>query len=293
MLRREETILVVGASGRSGGLVARELNRRGATVRALVRDDADADAAHANGATEIAVGDLRDADSLDEALRDIRGVYHVGPPFVPDEAKLGLRMVDAACRARVAKFVFSAVIHPGNGLSNHASKLPVVAAILKSGLDYTILYPATLFQNFAGAWPTIARTGVFAEPYAAGARLARVDYRDVADVVADAFDGSRLAHGSFELAADGMPDREEIAGLMAEVLGKPISVETPSFADWAALAHLPLDERQLGELEKVYRSYSLHGSPGNSLTLRAILRREPRTLQRYFAELADADSRAR
>ncbi|WP_407176739.1 NmrA family NAD(P)-binding protein [Bradyrhizobium sp. STM 3562] len=285
-----KSILVVGASGRSGGLVAQELAKRDFTVKALVRDHAGEHRARANGATEVAIGDLRNSATLDKALDGVYGVYHVGPPFVADEAELGVAMVEAARRAKVGKFVFSSVIHPANGLANHTSKLPVEAAILKSGLDFTILYPATLFQNFAAGWKTIAQTGVFAEPYGKEVRLARVDYRDVAEVVAIAFLDRRLSHGSFELAADGMPDRGEIARLMSEVLGKLISVAVPSFQSWAAQAQLPFDERQLRELERVYESYSLYGSPGNSLTLRAILGREPRALKEYFQQLAVANA---
>lgn len=286
MTDERKTILVVGALGRSGGFVARSLSVQGFAVRALIRTQGSAPKAMANGAAAIAIGDLRDAASLDAALDGVYGVYHVGPPFAADEAEMGIAMVQAAKRAKIRKFVFSAVIHPANGLSNHASKLPVEENILKSNLDYTILYPATHFQNFAAGWSAIANSGVYAEPYRPEARLARVDYRDVADVVAQAFLDDRLSYGSFELAADGLPDRTQIAALMTETLGRPVAVATPDFAQWAEALALPLNAAQLKELEKVYESYSDYGSPGNSLTLRAILGRAPRTLKGYFAELA-------
>ncbi|PLP60458.1 epimerase [Mesorhizobium loti] len=283
-----KTILVVGASGRSGGYVAAELARRGVVVRALVRNTAAAQAARANGASEIASGDLRDTESLDGALKGVHGVYHVGPPFVADEPALGTAMVDAARRARVGKFVFSSVIHPANGLANHASKLPVEEALLRSNLDYTILYPATLFQNIAPAWQAVIRNGLFAEPFSNTARLARVDYHDVAEVAAEALTGDRLAYGSFELAADGMHNRIEIAALMSALLGRPIEPVELSFKEWKAVAMPPFEGEALAQLERVFESYTAFGSAGNSLTLRAILGREPRTLRRYLEELATA-----
>jgi uncharacterized protein YbjT (DUF2867 family) len=284
----ERTVLVVGASGRSGGLVAAELARRGVTVRALVRNAAATETARANGATEIALGDLRDLDSLKAALQDVEGVYHVGPPFVTDEAELGISIVEAARRAGIRKFVFSSVIHPANGLANHASKLPVEQAILRANLDYTILYPATLFQNMAEAWKGAAKTGVFAEPFAKAARLARVDYRDVAEVAAEALTSDRLAYGAFELAADGMYNRFEIAGMMSVALGRSVEAAEVTFEQWAAIAKPPFQGEQLAQLERVFQSYSDFGSAGNSLTLRAILGRQPRTLHQFFAELAAA-----
>src|SRR5919109_791911 len=198
-------ILVIGAAGRTGGLVAQELARRGADVRALLRNRNAAAAAQANGASEIIIGDLRDPDSLKEAVAGADGVFHIGPAFAPDESEMGTAMVEAARRAGVRKFVFSSVIHPNNArLANHASKLPVEEAILMSRMEYTILYPATFYQNIAPAWEAIIRTGVFAEPFPKSVKLARVDYRDVAEVAAEALMGDRLAYGSFELCAGQM-----------------------------------------------------------------------------------------
>ncbi|HEV2504706.1 MAG TPA: NmrA family NAD(P)-binding protein [Mesorhizobium sp.] len=284
-----KTVLVVGASGRSGGYVAAELARRDIIVRALVRNEAAARAARKNGALEIVDGDLRDAGSLDGALMGVHGVYHVGPPFVADEPALGIAMVDAAKRAGIGKFVFSSVIHPANGLANHASKLPVEEALLRSGLDYTILYPATLFQNIAPAWQAVVRNGIFAEPFSNTVRLARVDYRDVAEVAAEALTGDRLAYGSFELAADGMHNRIEIAALMSALLGRAIEPVELSFEAWAAIAKPPFEGDALAQLARVFESYTEFGSAGNSLTLRAILGQEPRTLRQYFEELAAID----
>jgi uncharacterized protein YbjT (DUF2867 family) len=288
---KKQTVLVVGASGRSGGFAAGALARRGVTVRALVRSESAGEIARANGASEIAIGDLRDSNSLKSALQNIDGVYHVGPPFVADEAELGTAMVDAAKRAGIRKFVFSSVIHPANGLANHTSKLPVEQALLRANLDYTILYPATLFQNMAAAWQGVVETGVFAEPFATRARLARVDYRDVAEAAAEALTTDRLAYGSFELAADGMHDRIAIAAIMSDILGRPIEAAELNFSDWVAIAKPPFEGEPLAQLERVFQSYTAFGSAGNSLSLRAILGREPRTLRQFFAELAAASGK--
>lgn len=287
MSASKPTILVIGAAGRAGGLVAAALTRRGATVRALLRHPNTAGAARANGATEIAIGDLRDPGSVLEAAKGAHGVFHVGPAFVPDEAEVGVTMVEAAQRSGVRKLVFSSVIHATNGgLANHASKLPVETAIFRSRMEYTILYPATFFQNIAPAWDAIVSAGLFAEPFPKDVKLARVDYRDVADVAAEALTTDRLAYGSFELCSDEMLSRTDITRIMSEVLGRSIAAAEPSFAEWATAARLPYDDRQKKLLANVFRSYAEHGSAGNSLTLRAILGREPRTLRRYIEELA-------
>jgi uncharacterized protein YbjT (DUF2867 family) len=284
MLTTTPIILVVGAAGRFAGLVVPELVRKGALVRAFVRSEAKAAIARENGASEIAIGDLHDTSSLENAMQRVDGVFHIGPAFVEDEAELGVRVVDAARRSGVRKIVFSSVIHPTNtSLATHASKLPVEEAIFRSGLEYTILHPATFFQNIAGGWPSVVERGTFVEPFPRTTRIARVDYRDVAEVAAIAFTTDRLAYGTFELAAT-MLDRLDIARVMSEVMGRHIGAGEAKFDDWAA--DLPMDGRQKELLGQIYDSYADYGSGGNRLTLGAILGREPRSLRGYIEDLA-------
>ncbi|WP_312364227.1 NmrA family NAD(P)-binding protein [Ensifer sp.] len=283
----ENRVLVVGATGRFAGLVVPELRRRGATVRALVRDQSNIGAAREAGAQQVAVGDLRDRQSLDMALKGIDGVFHIGPAFAPDEAAIGIAMVDAAVRAGVRKFVFSSVIQPSNTrLKNHAAKIPVEDALYSSSLEYTVLHPANFMQNIHSAWPGIVESGVFAEPFPKTARLARVDYRDVAEVAAIALTEDRLAFATLELCAEGRHNRLEIAAMISAALGRPIDAGEISFHEWAAPARAIYTEQQLGLLAKVHEHYATVGLGGNSLALRAALEREPRTMQAFISALA-------
>jgi uncharacterized protein YbjT (DUF2867 family) len=282
------TVLVVGAAGRFAGLVVPELASRGAKVRALVRNEEKAATARRHGASEIAMGDLRDIASLEAAARGVDGVFHIGPAFVADETELGIRMVDVARRAGVRRFVFSSVVHPTNiSLKNHASKVPVEDAIFRSGMQYTILHPAAFFQNIAAGWRDAREHGIFAEPYPASATIARVDYRDVAEVAAMALTGDRLAYGTFELCAV-MASREQIVAIMSAILGRRIEAGEVTFEQWAARAKLAYDEQQLQMFAKVFDHYAAHGTGGNAIALRAILGREPRTLRQFVEELAVA-----
>jgi len=126
MIRSTSTILAVGATGNFAGLVVPALAERGVKVRGLVRDATQGDAVRRLGATEIAIGDLRDEASLDAALKGVDAVFYIAPAFLPDEAEIGKGMVDLAERAGVRRFVFSSVIHPIlSALGNHAQKAPV------------------------------------------------------------------------------------------------------------------------------------------------------------------------
>ena len=287
MSDRNYRILAVGAAGKFAGLVVPQLVKRGATVRGLTKDPDHADTVRKNGAAEVAVADLNDMGSLRAALEGIDRVFYISPVFAPDQVQMGCNMVEAARSAEVDRIVFSSVIHPIlTAIDNHADKGPIEEAIVGSGLEYSILHPTLFYENYAGAWPQVEKTGVFAEPYSADSRIGRVDYRDVAEIAAIALTEDRLLYGTFELCADGNCDRHEVAAMMGEVLGREIKADIVPFEDWAERAGIPQDGPVRLGLRQMYEWYDAHGFDGNSVTLRAILGREPRTLKAYFEELA-------
>lgn len=274
-------ILAVGAAGRFAGHVVPALASRGATVRALVRQEADGEAVRRAGAAEIATGDLTDARSIAAALSGIDAVFYIAPAFIPDEAGIGERFVAAAVDAGVRRIVFSSVIHPViSSLVNHAAKAPVEEAILDSGLEYTFLHPALYFQNYHASWDKVVKSGTLAEPWSCDTRFSRVDYRDVAKVAAIALTEDRLLYGTFELCAEGWLNRHDVAGLIGEVLGREIKAAR-------------IDPATLGPeadpMRPMFAHYDHAGLRGNPLTLRAILGREPRSLRAFFEELAQTD----
>jgi uncharacterized protein YbjT (DUF2867 family) len=280
-------VLMVGATGRFASQVIPELKQRGATIRALVRSKDKIDVARQQGADEAEVGDLNDADSLRVAASGMEGVFHLNPVFAPNEAELGVAMVEAAKVAGVRKFVFSGVIHPSiSTLGNHAAKCPVEEALYESGMNFTVLQPTMFMQNFDSGWQAVMEKGQFALPYSKHAKVSYVDYRDVAEVAALALTSDRLDYGTFELCDAGMVDRVELAGMMSEALDRPIEAGEPTFEEWAQIAHIPEGAIREG-MKKMYAHYDRYGFPGgNALVLRAILGREPRPLRQYFYELA-------
>ena len=280
-------VLVVGATGEFAGLVVPELRKRGATVRALIRSEDKAEAAWKRGANETAVGDLSDAASLRKAAEGVDGVFHLGPGFAPQEAQMGLAVVEAAKAAGARKFVFSGVIHPAlSKLTNHQAKLPVEEALYESGLDFTVLQPTMFMQNLKAGWPHVLQTSRFSLPFSKNVLVSYVDYRDVAEAAALALTSDRLSYGTFELSAQGMVTRAQMAAMMTEATGKQIEAAEISFEQWAETAKIPSGPLRDG-LSRMYADYDRYGFPGgNALVLRSILEREPRTLQQFFGELA-------
>lgn len=271
-------ILATGATGWVAHLVVPALVRAGHEVRAVVHDASKADIPRSLGAQETVQADLRDAASLDAALDGVDGAFLITPAFAPDATELGLALVEAAQRAGVRKLVYSGVYHPSLALENHASTLPIEAALYTSELDFTILQPAMFLQGLDGAWQQARSAGALVMPWSKRSRMTYVDYRDVADVVALAFNDERLSHGTFELAAGGMIDRMQLAELFTAASGIRITAE-----DVPAGALPPNLPAGLRAMFAEYDRYGFHG--GSSLVLRSILGRSPRSLDDYVAEL--------
>lgn len=278
-------VMMVGSTGRHAHWVLTELAQRGVNVRALVRTEQAAEVARNNGAGEVVLGDLNDADSIAAAVADMDGVFHIGPAFVDDEAGIGVAMVEAARRAGVRKFVYSGVIHPVlTAMDNHAAKLPVEEALYTSGLDFTVLQPAVFMQGIADRnWSGIVKDGQLSLPYSLSSKLCYVDYREVAEAAAIAMTRDKLSCGTFELCAAGLFDGNQVAAIAGSVLGRRIdAVEIPAEANAPGLPEGPARER----MAKMIAHYDRYGLPGgNPLVLRAILGREPLTLSGYFREL--------
>ena len=84
-------ILVIGGAGRVGSEVVKELKRRGATVRALVRKEG----ASLPAGVEAALGDLLDPVSVQKALQGVDKLYLLNA-VTPDELTQGLIAYDLA-----------------------------------------------------------------------------------------------------------------------------------------------------------------------------------------------------
>jgi uncharacterized protein YbjT (DUF2867 family) len=148
-------ILIIGASGRLGGIVARRLLADGQPVRALSRTPAKLAALSSAGA-EVLAGDLRDPDSLRRACQGVEAVFSAAHGFtgtggysplsVDDE---GVRhLIEAARAAGVGQFVLMSILgarddHP---VDLFRAKYRAEQALKASGLSATILRPTAFME---------------------------------------------------------------------------------------------------------------------------------------------------
>ena len=149
-------ILVTGAAGKTGLAVIGALAGRGEAVRALVHRSDQSQKVQDAGAFESVRGDMTQKAALDEAVKDIKAVYHICPNVSPYEVEIGRNAIHACSEHGVIRFIYHSVIHPQTrDMPHHWAKLQVEELLFQSGLDYTILQPAAYMQNIMGSWKRI------------------------------------------------------------------------------------------------------------------------------------------
>jgi uncharacterized protein YbjT (DUF2867 family) len=274
-------ILVTGAAGKTGKAVIQALARRGATVRGLVRRNEQVPPIRAVGAQEVAVGDLQNRDDLHRVCRGVQAIYHICPNMHPNEVEIAKLVLGAAQANDVRRFVYHSVLHPQvEEMPHHWHKLRVEELLFKAGLEYTILQPAAYIQNVLAGWQTIVEQGIYRVPYAVETRLGMVDLADVAEVAARVLTEAGHASAIYELAGAEIFNQVEIAGMLAEVLGRPVRAEAVSLAEWERGARAAgLHEYAITTLRKMFTYYERYGFWGNSRLLTYLLGRPPATLR--------------
>jgi NADH dehydrogenase len=153
-------ILITGASGRLGGLVARQLLANGVAVRALSRMSASLVDLQRLGAETI-TGDLRDPASLNTACQGIDTVLAATHAFNGSGANssravdaIGARsLIDAAQAAGARHFVFTSAqgADPHSSVDMFRYKYDTEQYLRASGMSYTILRPAAYMETWAHA----------------------------------------------------------------------------------------------------------------------------------------------
>ncbi|MFD7917775.1 NmrA/HSCARG family protein [Streptomyces sp. NPDC059740] len=240
-----DVIVVFGGTGQQGGAVARELLRRGRTVRAVVRDpESEKARALAEAGAELARGDMEDAASLDEALRGAYGVYSVQPFAGPDglegEVRQGRAVADAAARAATPHFVYSSVggAERDSKVPHFESKRKVEQHIEELGLPATVLRPTFFMSNFRGMGPVPVHEGaeelVLTLAMEPGVPLQMIAVEDIGVFAADAFeDPDRHLGRRVELAGDELTGAQ-MAEIFSEIAGRPVRFASQPLAELRA-----------------------------------------------------------
>ena len=226
-------ILVTGATGTVGSQLVRELLKRDAQTRALVRSREKA--AMFDGLNvEIAMGNLEDPPSVAAALEGVSHLFLL--TAVPaNQVELETRLLGAAAQAGVEHIVklSASNVSEDSDINFFRWHREIERRIEESGIGWTHVQPNNFFQNTLFQLESIREQGSFFGPFGAG-RVASVDTRDVAEVAAIALTDPACAGAALELTGPAAITHDEMAATLSKALGREIGYHNVSLEDFHA-----------------------------------------------------------
>jgi uncharacterized protein YbjT (DUF2867 family) len=283
------TILVTGATGTVGRQVIEQLIKRGADVRALVRDPAKA---NLPAGVTVVQGDLLDVDALRGAFSGVSTLFLLNA-VVSDEFTQALIALNLAREAGVERIVYLSVIHSDLyvNVPHFAGKFAVERMIEKMGFNATILRPAYFMNNDLTIKDVVTGYGVYPMPIGSKG-LAMIDARDIGEVAAIELirreqSATPMPLDRINLVGPDVLTGTDVAGIWSEVLGRPIAYpgdDTAGFEknlrqfmpNWMAFDMRLMSERFLTE--------GMIPEPGDAARLTALLGRPLRSYRDFAAE---------
>ncbi len=279
-------ILLTGATGKTGGAVARALAAQGLPVRALVRNPAKA-AALAEVGVGLVVGDLADAASVRAAFVGVEKALLLLPNG-REQLELERQFVDLA-RAGGVRHVVK--ISSMEALEEAVSPIPRVhyaseQHIKGSGLDWTMIRPNFYMQNLLGSAATIRSQGRIYLPLGQGV-VPLTDTRDVAAVIALVLATPGHAGQSYEITGPELLDFAQAARIIGENLGRPVEYVDMDPAEYRkVLAPYVSSEWHLDAVMELFGEIAAGQPVYVTDTFRALLGREPTSLAQFVRDHA-------
>ena len=233
---------ITGITGKVGGEIARHLIGQGASVRAVVRNEAKAADWAAMGC-DIAIADMANAEQLAAAFSGVEGAFILPPsdfdpaPGYP-EAK---RVIDSVSRAlttaRPPRIVCLSTIGADAPHDNLLTQRTLMEQSLNAiGLPVTFLRPGWFMENALWDVAPARDEGVlrsFLQP--ADKTFPMIATKDVGRMASDLLRLSGTGTRIIELEGPVRVSANELARAFSGVLGRPIRVEIVSRENWEGL----------------------------------------------------------
>jgi NAD(P)H dehydrogenase (quinone) len=279
-------ILITGATGKTGGEVARQLAAAGVPFRALIRDPAKNAAIKALGA-KVVIGDIADESILQRALEGVDRAFLVLPN---DEHQLVLEkgFTDAAIAAGVGHFVYLSSLESVPESKNPITQNHVAAEtyIRESGLTWTMIRPTFFMQMFEGMAPRIKDAGKIVMPAGQGT-VSTTDLGDVGEVIVDVLtcNSGEHANKSYDLTGPELLTFAEIADRFSEVLGRRIEYVDQSIEEFKKiLKSINMSEWRTEAVAKELEAIAAGSIDHTTDTIEELLGRPPNSLTRFIED---------
>ncbi|MFE0420740.1 NmrA family NAD(P)-binding protein [Streptomyces tendae] len=280
-------ILIIGATGTIGSLLARRLAEGEVPFRALVRrKDVSIESA------ETIVADLDEPSSLRDAFTGIDQVFLNTAGTSTDEGPV-IAQQTAAIDAAVAAGAEHIIKVSAQGTAPdlpipfgmHANIEGYLAA---SGIAATVLRPSSFMQNLIGGITTFTEEGELYDTYCGGA-AAYVDARDIADCAYAVLTGRVRRGGVHTLTGPQALTAAEVASALSTALNRPVGAVQPTYKELEAMyQQLGLAQRFAQQLTAMAKVIAAGRIADVTTAVRDLTGNAPRSLETFITDHREA-----
>jgi uncharacterized protein YbjT (DUF2867 family) len=260
-------ILVTGATGKFGGSTAQYLLQKNIPFIAAARN-LEALKKRFGNSTEPVTFDWGKPETFENILKGITIVSLVPPPVVSNDFHVQAKpFIEAAKNAGVKHIVLTSALYS----DNPDSILYGTEALVKSsGIDFTIIRPSFVFQNFLNQFLQAVQNGIISAPSEKG-KTSYVDVRNVGEATAAVLANPTAHKGKiYSITGREALSHSQMAAVFTQQLSKKVVHVSPSSEEYQKMLadlHLPAALYEFlavlygtiakGQWEKVTNDYTL------------------------------------
>jgi uncharacterized protein YbjT (DUF2867 family) len=276
-------ILAIGGTGSVGSEVVRELKKRDADVRILVRKPN----TPAPEGVEVAIGDLLDPVSVQQALAGVDKLYLLNA-VTPDELTQGLIAYDLAKKLKLKHVVYHSVfrVERFKDVPHFASKFAIESAMREFDVPFTIIRPNYFFQNDASLKDALMKTGLYPMPLGL-VGISAVDTRDIAEAAAISLMSEDHYGKTYNLNGPEVLSGPKLASIWSGLLGKEVRYAGDDMDAFEEQMRKRAPSWSSFDIRMMYQGYLERGfvaEIGDVKTLTELLGHAPRRYENFAKE---------
>ncbi|KAF7161692.1 hypothetical protein CNMCM5623_007179 [Aspergillus felis] len=230
-------------------------------------------------------------------LSGVTTVLYIGPSAHCHETEMGYTMIDAARHesqyGTLKHFIYSSVLHPQiRKLMNHDCKRYVEEYLIESGLNYTILQPSHILDQFPVEQLLKSEDPVFPASFDPQVAFSFTVLQDLAEAFTHIINEREKHYLAEYTACSTAPiSYADLVAMLSQEIDKPIRIIRKEFFESAAQFQNMLAGKDgdvpPGTRDTIHRLllyYNFYGIKGNPNVLGWLIGRTPTTAQEFLRQ---------